>query len=157
MPRRVVVVDTSVLCNVLRIPGMGNASDFDADFKTLEGHVQAGVQLVLPLATIIETGNFVAQSTGDRHRYIEQFVKFLDATVSGRAPWVASGHATTSALVEQMLTATPSSLKDHLGARIGTGDASILAEVARLRHAFGGGTTVEVWTRDSQLGAYANQ
>ena len=55
---RAVFVDTSVVCNLLAIPGRCQARKrIQSEFQRL---VDRDVRMVLPIAAIIETGNHIA-------------------------------------------------------------------------------------------------
>jgi hypothetical protein len=70
--RRVVILDTSVLCCWLQVPGKQEAGpaherwDYARVEKLLEAERGKGSLFVLPLASVIETGNHIAQAPGDR-------------------------------------------------------------------------------------------
>jgi len=68
MMRKILVIDTSILCVWLDVPGKetcGPQNDLwnkARVTKTLEEERKQGALFVLPLAVIIETGNHIAQS-----------------------------------------------------------------------------------------------
>ena len=156
MASRVIFIDTSVLLNVLSVPHQGNRPDQDADRrKFVELNTDKSVQLVLPLTTIIETGNSIASISGEKHELVGRYVGFLRATLSGDAPWVAAGFSSTSALLTKMLDDTPYPLHGLLLSMVGTGDAAILAEVAELRRRLPTKMPIEIWTRDRGLQVYS--
>lgn len=155
MAARVVFIDTSVLLNVLKVPHTGNAEDQEADREKFAALHDQGVQLVLPVTTIIETGNAIASIDGEKHQLIQVFVSFLRATLTGDAPWVAAGFSSTSALLRELLDDAPAPLDSLMNSKVGTGDAAILAEVAELRRRLPTGMPVEIWTRDKGLSAYS--
>lgn len=67
MNKKVLIVDTCLACVWMQVPGMEVAgSDNDCwDYarvnKKIEAEVAAGALLVLPLASIVETGNHITQ------------------------------------------------------------------------------------------------
>jgi len=84
--RIVVFLDTSVLVEVLGVPGK---SQCPAEIQSqLRSRTEAGESMILPTATIIETGNHIAQlGNGDqRRRFAEAFARLLEGTVAGAAP-----------------------------------------------------------------------
>lgn len=103
MAHRVVFIDTSVLLNVLRVPNTGNQGDQDADRQKFAALYDEGVQLVLPVTTIIETGNAIASLDGEKHSLIKTFVGFLQETISGNDPWMAAGFSNTTDLLRHLL------------------------------------------------------
>lgn len=92
--KRVLVVDTSVLCCWLRVPGKdiaGAANDlwtFERVNKLLLAATEAGATLVLPVAVLIETGNHIAQCKGDRYALAGKLAQLLIDAVNGNSPWV---------------------------------------------------------------------
>jgi hypothetical protein len=66
--RKVLIIDTSLLCVWLKVPGMESCgSDSDIwDFQRVNQKIQAEITqstiLVLPLAVVVETGNHIAQA-----------------------------------------------------------------------------------------------
>ena len=92
---KVLIMDTSMLCCWLQVPGKetcGTAED-RWDFQRVDAHIQeelaANTTLVLPLATIIETGNHIAQATGDRYPIAQKFANILTDAADSRTPWAA--------------------------------------------------------------------
>lgn len=81
-------IDTSIFVNILDIPNMNDKrsqviEEFQAVIK------DKSQVLILPLATIIETGNHIAHiSNGEiRRQKAKRMAAFLENTASGKAPW----------------------------------------------------------------------
>lgn len=97
MPSRVVVLDTTVLCCWLRVPGKEEAGPADDRWTherirvLLEQEEQKGSTFVLPLASIIETGNHIANAPGDRYQLAQEFCGYLNAAANSESPWAAFG------------------------------------------------------------------
>jgi hypothetical protein len=93
--RRVIVFDTSVLCVWLKVPGKetcGPAGDFwDRErVRTLVIEEQAQRSIfVLPLATIIETSNHVAQAGQYRLETARALMALLEKALDEEQPWAA--------------------------------------------------------------------
>ena len=73
----VCLIDTTIFAEILNIPGM--TSRRDEIFESLQQKIDANESLFLPMATILETGNHIAQN-GDgvqrrkcAERFVEQF------------------------------------------------------------------------------------
>lgn len=86
----VIFIDTSVLCNLLRIPGKAqHQEEVRGDYQQRRA---AGDTFVLPLAAVVETGNHIEQlgeSFGyDRRRCAEGLVGILRLVAGGDEPWV---------------------------------------------------------------------
>jgi hypothetical protein len=86
----VCLIDTSVFLNILNVSKCNqNRSLVLHDFKL---YSEASCIFLLPMATIIETGNHIAQN-GDgntRRQTAQQFVKQVKAAFKGEAPWKPS-------------------------------------------------------------------
>lgn len=158
LTRRAELVDTCVLVDLLDIPF--EAEDYDARRHELSERVQLGVELFLPLACVIETGQHVQRiADGDarRDRAI-RYEGFLRAAVAGTAPWSFSPLTWDTAFVDDLLrqpTRLDGGLVNSLATRhLEMGDLAILTELRRMRQnvvhvRFG------VWTRDAALAAAA--
>ena len=84
------LVDTSIFCNVLEVPG--RCQDKDAALAGLKEKIEANWSLLLPVAAIIETGNHIARVADGRLRrsVAERFVAQVKMALNGEAPWVIS-------------------------------------------------------------------
>ncbi len=96
MNKKVLIVDTCLACVWMQVPGMETAGadndcwDYDRVNKKIEEETAAGTLLVLPLASIIETGNHIAQiKRQDRMDYVRKFASHIQHCIDGDTPWVA--------------------------------------------------------------------
>lgn len=95
MSRKVLIIDTSVLCCWLRVPGKDEAGPLNDlwNFKRIDSlikrEIKAKSTLVLPLATIIETGNHIAQSSGNRFECATKLADCIRKTADAETPWAA--------------------------------------------------------------------
>jgi hypothetical protein len=154
-PQRVLFIDTSVLCNLVDVPGRNQHRDrVRAEFAQL---IDGGVRFILPVTAVIETGNHIANAAGDRRAAAERLAALLREAARSTAPWQL--HAVTwdagflGALLNGDGTGQP--LVDLLGnGQMGTGDVAILCErdLFRERTRF---DDVGIWTLESTLGAYS--
>jgi len=116
------------------------------------------VQLVLPIATIIETGNHIAQaSDGHRRRACAKaFVELLRLTAEGRVPWVLHSVAWDARMLN-LLCDGPGAVGEFVemagSGLLGAGDVAILAE-CELYASRTAGVDVRIWTHDERLAAY---
>lgn len=87
MARRVEFVDTTILCNLLDVPGKNQSR---AEIVQELAHDKRGCDLILPVTAVIETGNHIAQLSDGRLRrqYAEKLSQLLELVINGRAPWV---------------------------------------------------------------------
>lgn len=93
MPGRVLVMDTSVLCCLLEVPGKDTCGSgeerWDKDrIDALLAEEENSI-LVLPLASIVETGNHIAQAPGDRFNVASRLAKYIAASANAQSPWAA--------------------------------------------------------------------
>lgn len=154
--KKVVIIDTSILCVWLQLPGFkacGKEPDvwnFQRIEQKIAQEIEAGSTLVLPLATVIETGNHISQLNGDPFSYAQSFCQVLANAVDKKSPWVAFS--------EQNTLWTDSNLK-RLAAewptlasqRISIGDATI-KDVADFYNQ--ANFRVEIFTGDNGLKSY---
>lgn len=96
MPARVLILDTSVLCCFLQVPGKETCGSDDDRWNhrriaaLIDAEVKRASLLVLPLATIVETGNHIAQAKkGDRFAVATRLAGFIALTAEGTSPWAA--------------------------------------------------------------------
>lgn len=157
---KVLVMDTSVFCCYLQVPGKetcGNGSDFwdheraEAIFKE---KTNQGYYVVLPLATIIETGNHIAQASGHfKYEVAKNFSSILRKTAQRKTPWAAFLEPEVlwddKGLI-QLAERFPEDAKHNLS----IGDSTI-REVANY-HAKTG-AAVEILTADDQLKSFEPQ
>ena len=79
------------MANMLKIPGKcKDAERIQDEFKQV---IEAEEVLILPIATVIETGNHIAHiSDGHIRRTIaKRFGEYLRKTAEGEAPWQLYG------------------------------------------------------------------
>ena len=83
----VVIVDTSVLLNLLNVPEYND--DREAVFEQFEELVKTGATFFLPLATVLETGGHIADVRDGRRRRrsAEVFRERVTEAINGKAPW----------------------------------------------------------------------
>lgn len=149
----VVFIDTSVLCNFLRIPG--KAQEQDTVRQDHKSRSEAGDTFVLPMAAVIETGNHIEQlSDGEqRRRCADNLTKILRLVAKGTSPWVLVETEWNRAMLEQFCDgadSTPPFLEVATQGALGGGDLTILIERDRYAKRV---TThdVVIWTYDQQL------
>ena len=95
--RKVLLIDTSLLCVWLKVPGKettgNNKWDFELVNEKILTEIEKGTTLVLPLATVIETGNHIAQAkttNSDSKRITsEKFAEIMIYAADEKSPWVA--------------------------------------------------------------------
>lgn len=128
-------VDTSILCNVLPVPGRDqHRADVVREFLELQ---RESAILILPIAAVIEAGNFIAQipDGGLRRQTAGTFADVLGQVISQRAPWTLHQPTWDAQFLRRFIDGadTGSTLIQHAQARLGAGDLSILTERAAYR------------------------
>lgn len=148
----IVLVDTSVFCEIVPVPGRSQSRD--EILEQLEEHIQNEATLLLPIATILETGNHIAHINDGRQRRVtaEQYVQLVQqalGNIEGPAPWTVPQPLLAPEDLQRYLNEFP----DHAMREIGLGDLSIINEYERqcqlhqLRRVF-------IWSLDDHLSAY---
>lgn len=151
MKRHYILIDTSVLCEILDIPGKAENPAFFKD--KLESYAKSSSLLILPLATILETGNHIAHIDDGRLRRdrAEQLVELVQSTLSGKTPfsnlqfWKASD-------VESWMRSFP----EFAQTEIGLGDVSIIKDCETLKSQQKPKKTVSIWAKDNHLQSYGD-
>jgi hypothetical protein len=145
----IVVVDTSVLLNILDVPGRNqDRTNIKRELRKLV--VDKGTELFLPLVTVVEAGNHIAQlSDGNQRRHAGQrLVDLVEQAMAGKAGWVLVPFPEADDLRELTV-----GLVGRLEEGISFADASIIAiwEQQKTRWAK---RRVYIWSLDHQLQAY---
>lgn len=98
--KRVLVIDTSLLCVWLKVPGrdscgeVGDEWTFGRVDEEIRKAIDDGFTLVLPLATIIETGNHIAQAPRLRRNTAGSLAARMRDAADANTPWAAFKHQT---------------------------------------------------------------
>lgn len=98
--KSVLIVDTNLLCVWLKIPGMetcgaaGNEWDFKRVDDEIKTALELGYWLVLPLATLIETGNHIAHTPQYRLERANALGEIMTKVADGESPWTVFHHQT---------------------------------------------------------------
>jgi predicted nucleic acid-binding protein len=142
----IVIVDTSVLLNIMDVPGRNQRKDEVLD--RLGVLIEAGDHLFIPMAAIVAVGNHIAQVKNGAHRRsaAERFVKEVRSALKDEAPWKPINFPSNQEVLS-WLDAFPDSATQG----IGMGDLSIKKEWEELcqRHTL---SHVWVWALDGDLG-----
>ena len=158
MTQRVEVVDTSILVDLLDIPN--EAHDHQRRITEAEAKRKDGIQLLLPVAAVIEAGQHI-QRLGEglgreRRTCAQRLADVLDRTVRGMAPWNLTPLRWDADFLRSLLDPGlpyPLSLVESLARRTHEmGDLTIIAEVRRLRQNVPW-ATIDIWTLDAGLRA----
>jgi len=152
----ITLIDTSVLNELLEVPGKcQHAAQVQAEFARRQS---AGERFILPMTTIIETGNQIAQvKSGNRRAAAERFVKFVERARAEEPPWTVVEITWGAELLGQLCAGDSTGMSFvHLAGNglLGGGDTAILVERDVLRRR-SSTATVQVWTLEKTLGSLA--
>jgi hypothetical protein len=156
MASKVLILDTSILCCWLKIPGKDTAGpttdkwDYQRIDTLLKAEIAKGSTLVLPIASLIETGNHIAQCGGDRFQLATRLTEHLKNATNAKSPWAAFNDQ--AVLWEAVGLTKLSNDWPHLaisGLTIGDATIKFVAE-----HYASSGFPVEILTGDKGLKAY---
>jgi hypothetical protein len=149
-------VDTSVLMNVLDVPGY--AQDRGHVLSVQQDRREQGDTFILPVAAVVESGNHITRLKNghDRRQAADRFSKLLMLVATGQAPWRLYSSAWDGGFLGRLAAGgmTGSSLVEHAVRGLGCGDLSILVEREMYRERTGI-SDVRVWTLDALLDSYA--
>lgn len=156
MSRKVIIIDTSILCCWLAVPGKETAGPeadrYDKDRVTLILHHEEsnGSTFILPIATLIETGNHIAQADNYRYELASSLSEYIRNAADASSPWAA--FTDQSALWEQeKLRELADRWPNFAAKRMSIGDVTIVAVAEYYSTA---GYSVDIMTGDQGLKAY---
>lgn len=142
------IVDTSILDELLNVPGW--ASHHDDIVMAYAQRQEAGETFLLPLAVLIETGNHVAQVSDGalRRRAAEIFLQFARSALAGQTPF-------TPTLLPSLgdIVAWLDDFPDRAMQGIGLADRSMIALWDHHRELHPA-KRIYIWSLDRQLSAY---
>lgn len=96
--KKVLIIDTSILCVWLQVPTHDASGpkedewDFERIDKFIKEEIRASTTLVLPLATIIETGNHIAHARAKRYETALALAEIMIKAADEKSPWAAFTH-----------------------------------------------------------------
>lgn len=150
--RAVCVLDSSVLCEVLELPG--SSARRVKVLADLKAKIERSETLLVSMTSILETGNLVSRipDGSSRRAAAERFVQFVERALAGATPF------TPTPLVEiEQLGLWLSEFVDwvtHVGKRpSGFGDLTIVKEWER-QCRLNPGRRVYIWSLDEHLSGY---
>lgn len=153
----IVLLDTSVYLNVLDVPGFNQDRDEILDEFTVR--VESGDYFLLPMATIWETGDHIADLTDGRLRrqFAQSLVEQVKQAFNNQAPFKTTYFPDREVFL-QWLSDFPDYAQRNKSDRqtregVSLSDLSIIKEweQTRNRHRM---SRVLIWSLDSDLAAY---
>jgi hypothetical protein len=152
--QEVIFIDTSILCNIVPVPGFNQ--DQEAVRAEMKELIEKKAKFILPITTVIETGNHIAQLAGgnDRRESAERFSEILRLVVEHKAPWSLVDVEWREDFLSDLLEGadTEESLVDLAVRKVGLGDLCILTE--RMRYERRTQLRATIWTHDKALAAH---
>lgn len=139
------LIDTSVFMEILNIPG--KASDHQETIQNLRSKIDNKETLFLPMATILESGNHIAQiqNGNERRSSAKNFVYYVQKALEGGSPFKPLSFLTPEQM-QQWLNEFPESAMRGWG----LGDLSIIhdfhGQCSRHPH-----LRVYIWSLDKHL------
>ena len=154
--KKVLIIDTSILCVWLAVPGKDTCGpdndkwDKDRVNVKIQKETEAGTTFVLPLATIIETGNHISQAVYSRRERGEALADLMRKSADQQTPWAAFSDQSILWSSDK-LKSLADSWPDLAIQKLSLGDATI-KDVAEYYAQMG--YSVEILTGDKGLKAY---
>lgn len=154
--QKVLIIDTSILCVYLKVPFMemcgpdNDKWDYNRVANKISDEINQKSLLVLPLATLIETGNHIAHISGERYSYANDFSEIIVKAATAEEPWAAFTFQ-NELWGEENLIKLANEWPALAAAKLSIGDATI-KDVAEFYTR--SGFMVEILTGDGGLKAY---
>jgi hypothetical protein len=154
---KVLIIDTSIMCVWLNIPGMNiagknNEHTYEIVSKYIDKEKVKGTKLVIPIAVIIETGNHIAHIKGNKQKYVNEYCKIIKAAINGESPWTEIDFQSSLWERESLLKLVDEWSKTAISESQSIGDAAIV-QVAN-KYATIPKLEVEIYTADGGLKKY---
>jgi hypothetical protein len=152
----VCLIDTCVFLNLLNVPNRNK--DHEKVMEDFKIYVELGCIFLLPMATIIETGNHIAQN-GDgniRRKTAQRFTEQVKAAFNGESPWTPCQFPQTDEIlswIDQFPDLAGKNKTDKKPEGTSFGDLSIIQEYRKACIRFSM-TEVFIWSTDSDLKMY---
>ena len=147
-------IDTSILLNILDIPGRNADKDMvTEEFKQIIK--DPNQTLILPLATIIETGNHIAHISNGcvRREKGELMADLLKHTAEDKAPWKYYDRGLAQADLLKLAERFPDSAMMEMG----VGDLSIIFAYEKYKEEVPAIGSIMIWSMDEHLAQYKEE
>lgn len=142
-------VDTSVFLNIVNVPGRNQQrEEVMRELKDLLKDSKANA-LILPFATVIETGNHIAHCSNgnERRKAAQRFCEFIEKTVKNQAPWQYYGNQLTPEDLLEICKDFPNfAMREE-----GFGDLSIIRAYKKYKSETPAIHKIRIWSVDSHL------
>lgn len=147
----VCLIDTTILCEILEVPNKCGHSGLV--LSEMEDKVREQEALLLPMSSILETGNHIGQNGDGNQRRLtaSRFVQMIEQAVRGEAPFTPTPFFEPKELLEWI-----GHFPDWAGRGSGLGDLTILKEFER-QCALNRSRCVYIWSTDRHLSSYRRE
>ena len=156
MRRKVLLLDTSIVDEILGVPGKSN--ERTEILTELDGWAAGGVTLLVSVTALVEAGDHVGNidEGASRRTCADRLAKLIEATISPTRPWSFEPISWDSDLLESLLQPRYDVLlplsESLLQKFLQMGDLLIVGEFDRLRQNLDQSVVdVDVWTKDARL------
>lgn len=159
---RLVVVDTSYLLELFRVPNNSDAASFQPVFQRFEQADGVSTQLYVSLSVLFELGNHIAdvKDGGIRYRLVRELVEAVQVWLSGESPFTIVSSMDDARTVEDFsaaLTAMTTKFAALAPDKHGLTNTAVVLEAQRLSKKYRSNALkryqVHIWTRDRRLKA----
>lgn len=143
------IIDTSIYCNILRIPQ--KSQDHDVVIEEFRECFSRRDIFFLPIATIFETGNLIARSANtDRYSLSIKFKSDVINSLKNGIPYSVLTPFDDESLLESV-----ERFPEFSKAGIGIGDVSIIDQYFNTEKSYPD-YNVRIWSLDEHLSGYSN-
>jgi hypothetical protein len=154
--REIYLIDTSVFCCILRVPGMCSEQEHRAalaELVHLTSRPGITTSLLLPVATIYESGNHIAQhGDGDvRRKAGLRFAQQVQLAFANQAPWTPTPLPSLEEMAGWLSLFPDSAMRG-----VGMGDLSIIKTFEQ-QCELNPLARVRIWSNDQHLAGYDQQ
>jgi hypothetical protein len=142
------LIDTSIFLEILNVPK--KATRYEQVISELQGKIENGETLFLPMATILETGNHIAQNGDGRQRRAcaLNFVSQVQDALNGKSPFKPVSFLEKEHLQEWLSEFPDSAMRGN-----SLGDLSIIHDFQRFcrQNPLRG---IYIWSQDGHLSSF---
>lgn len=154
---RVIVLDTSYLDEIYRVPSMSEPTAFAEIRERLTTEADRGSRLYVPVPTVFELANHVTQSGRGRVALARRLAADLRSSLEKQTPWIVVPAKDDDILgsTSRLLDALQEFEEVFVAQSVGLTDVSVVHEARRLKTKYRSRAwAVHIWTRDAQLKAH---
>lgn len=146
-------IDTSIMLNLLEVPG--RCAEKEQVKREWAEVLQAKETLIMPIATIIETGNHIAHIADGRarHTVTAKFQEYLEKTAESKAPWTLYGNG----LEKEEIKYIAEHMEEFTRMKVGIGDMTIIYAYKKYLEEKPAIGTIMIWSTDEHLAAYRQE